>query len=95
MGFTIYPSEFDIKYSGIYLGKAKLTEKVHIRKHAEETYSFAINNNFKDVNLMDVLKLLGNINFSNTMEVKGDLKVGKFLIKKTVPVNLSEKIGQN
>lgn len=95
MGFTLYPSEFEIKYSGIYLGKAKLAEKVHIHKQAEETYSFAINNDFKDVKLMDVLKLLGSINFSNTVEVKGELKVGKFFIKKTVPVNLSEKIGQN
>src|SRR3954471_15200581 len=39
-GFSIYKSEFDVTYSGIYLGKAKLTKRVHINGNAEQTYSF-------------------------------------------------------
>lgn len=92
VGFSIYKSEFDIRYSGVYLGKAKLLKKVHIKANKEETYSFNIKNDFKDVNLIDVMKLLGGATFKNQIEVKGDLKVGKIYIKKKIPVDLKEKL---
>ena len=92
IGFTIYESELDIKYSGINLGKARLLKRVHIRGKSEETYSFSINNDFKNVNLLELLKLVSTINFSNAFEVKGDLRVGKFFIKGKVPIYLSEKV---
>ena len=95
LGFSIYKSTFDITYSGIYLGKAKLRKRVHIRANKEENYSFNLKNDFKDVNLMDVMKLLAGATFKNTIEVKGDLKVGKFYLKKKIPVNLKEKLGMN
>ena len=91
-GFSIYKSEFDVTYSGIYLGKAKLTKKVHIRKNAEEVYSFNLTNDFKNTNLMDVMKLLSGAMFKNSIEVKGDLKVGKVFIKKKIPIEIKEKI---
>src|SRR4051812_12698695 len=47
-GFSIYKSAFDVTYSGIYLGKAKLTKRVHIHGKAEEVYSFNLTNDFKD-----------------------------------------------
>src|SRR4051812_21044121 len=58
MGFSLYKSEFDIRYSGIYLGKAKLTKRVKIKANAEETYGFHLSQDFKNLNVMDVLKLL-------------------------------------
>ena len=39
-GFSIYPSEFDIIYSGLRLGKAKLNKRVHIDGNTERVYSF-------------------------------------------------------
>lgn len=95
VGFSIYKSEFDIRYSGVYLGKAKLHKKVHIKANKEEAYSFNIKNDFKDVNLIDVMKLLGGATFKNQIEVKGDLKVGKMYIKKKIPVDLKEKLSIN
>lgn len=95
VGFSIYKSEFDIKYSGVYLGKAKLLKNVRIHANKEETYSFNIKNDFKDVNLMDVMKLLSGATFKNMVEVKGDLKVGKLYLKKKIPVDLKEKLSLN
>ena len=92
VGFSIYKSEFDIRYSGVYLGKAKLRKKVHIKANKEEIYSFNIKNDFKDVNLMDIMKVLGGASFKNQIEVKGDLKVGKIYIKRKIPVDLKEKL---
>lgn len=95
LDFSIYKSTFDITYSGIYLGKAKLRKRVHIHANREENYSFNLKNDFKDVNLMDIMKLLAGATFKNTIEVKGDLKVGKFYLKKKIPVDLKEKLGMN
>ena len=91
-GFSIYKSEFDIIYSGVYLGKAKLSKRVHIRADAEEIYSFNLKNDFKNVNLADVMKLLSGAIFKNTIEVKGDLKVGKIYLKKKIAINVKEKL---
>jgi len=94
-GFSIYKSEFDVTYSGVYLGKAKLTKRVHINANTENTYSFNLKNDFKGANIMDVMKLLNGAVFKNSIEVKGDLKVGKLFIKKRIPVDVKEKINLN
>lgn len=94
-GFSIYKSEFDITYSGVYLGKAKLTKRVHISANAEETYSFNLKNDFKGANIMDVMKLLSGVALKNSVEVKGDLKVGKLFVKKKIPVDIKERINLN
>jgi LEA14-like dessication related protein len=90
--FTIYKSEFDVRYSGVYLGKAKLAKKVRIKANAEETYSFKLKSDLKNTNVMDVMKLLNGSSFKNNLEIKGDLRVGKFLMYKSFPVDVSEKL---
>ncbi|PBQ32500.1 hypothetical protein CNR22_12190 [Sphingobacteriaceae bacterium] len=94
-GFSIYKSEFDVTYSGVYLGKAKLTKRVHINANAEETYSFNLKNDFKGANIMDVMKLLSGAAFKNSVEVKGNLKVGKLFVRKKIPVDIKERINLN
>ncbi|WP_317899582.1 LEA type 2 family protein [Aurantibacillus circumpalustris] len=94
-GFSIYKSAFDVNYSGVYLGKAKLTKRVHISANEEEVYSFNLKNDFKGANLPDVMKLLSGAMFKNTIEVRGNLKVGKFHFKKKIPIKISEKVKLN
>lgn len=91
MGFSIYPSNFDIVFSGIRLGKAKLDKRVHIEGKTERVYSFKLKSDMSELNLIDALRLL-NLQNLGKIEVKGDLKVGKFLIKKDFPVNYVDKI---
>lgn len=86
MGFSIYPSEFDIIFSGLNLGKAKLKKRVHIAANAEKAYVFELNSSFKGMNLMDLTKLVSGSKLGS-MEVKGDLKAGKFWIKKKFPID--------
>ena len=50
-GFSIYPSEFDIIFSGIRLGKAKLDKRVHIDGNTERIYLFNLKSNLGDLNL--------------------------------------------
>jgi LEA14-like dessication related protein len=95
LSFNIYPSEFDITFSGIYLGKAKLSKVVRINANTEANYSFNLKKDFKDINLLDVMKLLNGSMNKGLIEVKGDLKVGKFYYKKKFPVSVQEKINLN
>ena len=95
IGFSIYKSEFDVSFSGIHLGKAKLNKRIHIKADAEETYGFNLKHDFKDINIADIIKLLGGASRLGTVEVKGDLKAGKLFVKKRFPVNIKEKIGLN
>ncbi len=86
IGFSIYPSEFDVKLAGIGLGKAKLKKRVHIDANTEKNYTFNLKSSFKDMNMMDVMKLV-NSGGSGMIQVKGDLKAGKFYLKKKLPVD--------
>ena len=91
MGFSIYPSECDIVFSGIRLGKAKLDKRVHIDGKTEKIYTFKLNSKIADLNPLDALRLL-NLEKLGNIEVKGELKAGKFYLKKKIPVNYTDKV---
>jgi LEA14-like dessication related protein len=91
MGFSVYPSEFDVTLNGMKMGKARLYKKVKIRPQEEKDYVFKLKSSFKDVNLLDATNLL-NSKKRGQIELNGDLKAGKFYVKKRFPVNLKEKI---
>ena len=88
----IYPSEFDVTYSGIKMGKARLYKRVHIEGNSEKPYGFKLKTDLKDMNLMDILGLVSGGKLGR-IEVKGTLKAGKFFVKKRFPVDISDKIG--
>lgn len=91
MRFSIYRSEFDIIYSGIHLGKAKLSKRVCLDAKSERVYTFKLNSKMEDLNPLDALRLL-NVDKLGNIEVKGDLKVGKLYLKKKLPVNYTDKV---
>ena len=91
-GFSIYRSEFEVMFNGIYLGKAKLARRVHISRNAEETYAFNLVGDFKNANLIDVMKLVNGIASRGMIEVKGDLKAGKLFIRKKFPVSVKQRL---
>ena len=90
-GFSIYPSEFEVIFSGIRLGKAKLNKRVHIDGKTEKVYKFKLNSKIADMNPLDALRLL-NIDNLGKIEIKGELKAGKFYFKKKFPVNYADKV---
>ena len=94
-GFKILPSEFDIRYSGMYLGKAKLTKRVRIHGNEDKAYTFQLKNDFKTVNFLEILTLLRPGAFRDEMEIKGELKAGKLFMRKRFPVQYKDKIGLN
>ena len=91
VGFSIYPSEFNVVFSGIKLGKAKLNKRVHINGNTEKSYVFKLNSKLSDLNPMELLQLLNAKNLGK-IEVNGDLKAGKFYLKKKYPINYVDKV---
>jgi LEA14-like dessication related protein len=90
-GFSLYPSEFDIIFSGIRLGKARLYKRVHINANTEKVYTFKLKSKLEDLNIFDAMRLLNPDNLGK-IEVQGDLKAGKFYVKKKFPVNYADRI---
>lgn len=91
IGFAIYPSKFDVTFTGIRLGEAKLNKRVRIASKTEKVYSFYLKSSLSDLNILDIPKLL-NMDNLGKIEVKGDLKVGKMLVKKSYPVVYNDKV---
>lgn len=91
IGLSVYPSEFDVTFSGIRLGKAKLNKRVHLNAHSEKLYSFKINSKLSELNPLDILRLL-NMDNLGKIEVNGDLKVGKFYLKKSLPIHYTDEV---
>jgi LEA14-like dessication related protein len=90
IGFSVYPSEFDVTVAGIRVGKAKLYKRVRIKAHAEKDYVFKLRSSLKDINIMDISNLATKKR--GVIELTGDLKAGKLFVKKRFPVNIREKI---
>ena len=91
VGFSVYRSTFDVTFNGVYLGKAKSTKRVRVAPNSDKSYSFTLKGNFKNVGLNEVMKLVGG--GKGSLEVKGNIKAGKFFIKKRIPVDVKERVG--
>lgn len=85
-GFNIYSGSANISLSKISLGKAKLVKKVYIPAESTGTYHLILNTSFDKITMQDVINSIG---FSGLPKLKidGHIKVGKFLIRKKIPVN--------
>lgn len=91
--FKIYKSDFDVTLNGIKGGKASLTDNIKIKGNSEELYTFKIKSDFSSLSLADLPKLM-SLATSKSLRIglKGNLKCGKFLVKKNYPVDLSESV---
>ncbi len=91
--FSIFRSTFDIKLGGVDMGTASLSKKEKVSAHSDEIHTFHITTTFNKLlegGLGGIFALLGKKN--TEIEIKGDLKVGKFLIRKAIPVERKQKV---
>ncbi|MFI5149341.1 MAG: LEA type 2 family protein [Bacteroidia bacterium] len=87
-GFSIYRSSFRIKLGGADLGTARIAKRTHIKAHSDEVYTFTIKTSFdklKEDGLAGMISLFSKKNAE--IEIKGNLKAGKFLLRKKIPVD--------
>lgn len=91
--FKIYKSELDVTLNGINCGKANITNNVKIKGNSEKTYVFKIRSNLSALNMADLPKVLSMAMSKNAkVGLKGNLRAGKFLIKKDYPIEYSKTV---
>lgn len=96
VAFTIYKSDLDATFSGMNVGKASITKNVKIKANSEQSYTFNVKSNFSKLSAGELPNLL-SIAMSRSIKVglKGNLKVGKMLVKKEYPVDMTKNIPLN
>lgn len=91
--FTVYKSDLDVTLNGLNAGVAHLTDNVKIKGNSEESYTFKVKSDFSSLSLTDLPQLLTIATSKNVkVGLKGNLQVGKFFYKKSVPVELNENV---
>jgi LEA14-like dessication related protein len=92
--FSIYRSSFDIKLAGVDMGTAVLSKKEKVAANSDEMHNFHITTTFNKLlegGLGGIFALFGKKN--TEVEINGNLKVGKFLIRKSIPIARKQKVG--
>jgi LEA14-like dessication related protein len=93
VAFHVYPSDMDATLNGLAAGKAQLTSNVRIKPKSEDVYTFTVKSDLSSINLMDLPKLMSMISGKSLrIGLKGELKVGKFLVKKGYPVEINKTV---
>lgn len=91
--FTIYKSDLNVSINGLDAGMAHLTDNVKIKGNSEESYIFKVKSDFSKLSLTDLPQLISIATSRNVrVSLKGNLEVGKFFYKKTVPVEFNESV---
>jgi len=94
--FTIYKSDVDVTLSGLNAGKAHLANNVRIKANSEESYTFKIKSDFSGLSITDIPKVIAMAMSKNVeIGIKGNIQAGKFLIKKSFPVNITRSVPLN
>jgi LEA14-like dessication related protein len=91
--FTVYKSDLDVSINGLNAGVAHLTDNVKIKSNSEESYTFKVKSDFSKLSLTDLPQLISIATSKNVkVGLKGNLLVGKFFYKKSVPVEFNESV---
>jgi LEA14-like dessication related protein len=96
VAFTIYKSDLDATFSGMNVGKARITNNVKIKANCEQAYTFNVTSDFSKLSIGELPNLL-SIATSRNIKVglKGNLRVGKLLMRKIYPVDMVKTVPLN
>ena len=94
IGFNIYrSSNLNANVNGLDLGQLKINKKIHIGANSDNPHTFTLSSDLSKLSVADLpkLMLLGKSKNAN-INIKGQLKIGKWFYKKTFDVDRSEKV---
>ncbi|MCW3084602.1 MAG: hypothetical protein JWP12_1968 [Bacteroidetes bacterium] len=91
--FHIYPSDMALTLNGTNAGKALLTNNIKIKAGSEEVYVFKMKSDFTELDPAALSQLIVMAMSRNALiGLKGDVKVGKFLVHKKFPIEFSKNV---
>lgn len=88
---TVYGVDLDVTLAGAPMGKISMDDKVKIEKDTEMVYRVKANAQLRDI-INGIPKILTAISKKQAnVELKGSIRVGVGMIKKTFPVELKQE----
>lgn len=93
MSFVVSQSVVDVSINGMPVGSARLSERVKIKRNSENIYTFRVLSDFSQLSIAELTKILA-FTFSKNMTIgiKGNIKAGKGVIKRNIPIDFTEKV---
>ncbi|MCC7302155.1 MAG: LEA type 2 family protein [Bacteroidia bacterium] len=93
MGFKIHRTAFDCELNDIPVGKAYLKKKIRVKANSDDVHTFVIESDFSKLGLKE-LALILNLATAKSVKVhvKGNVKVGKFLLRKEFPIDVTQTV---
>ena len=88
--FKIYRSKATIMYGDLKLGTARITKKVKIKANSNAPETFILKGDLKDMSIASLPNLL--MGKGKQMEIKGNIKAGKWFYKKKFPIDQKQKM---
>ena len=88
--FKVYRSKAIIMYGDVKLGTAKTLRKVKIPANSNAPQTFVLKGDLKDVSFSSLPGLL--MGKGKQMEIKGNIKAGKWFYKKKFPIDQKQKM---
>jgi LEA14-like dessication related protein len=94
--FTIYKCDMDVTLGGLKAGKAHLEKNVRINANSENPYTFTIQSDFSGLSMKDIPKVIA-MAMSRSVKVQliGNIKAGKFFVKRNIPVIVEKDVPLN
>lgn len=91
LAVTVYGVDLDVTLAGAALGKIIMDEKVKIEKDTEQVYRVKAKAQIRDI-LNSIPKILTAVSQKQSnVELKGTIRAGVGIIKKTFPVELKQE----
>jgi len=90
IGFKVFRSKATIMYGDVKLGTARIAKKVKIAANSNIEQTFILKGSLKDISMMELPAILAGRN--KQMEIKGDIKAGKWYYKKRFPIDKKQKM---
>jgi LEA14-like dessication related protein len=90
---TVYPASFDAMVGGVSGGKIRLEKRVRIKANSDGASQFHVKSDFSKVSMADIAHVISMVASKSAMvDLKGDVKVGKWYYKKKFPVEFRKTI---
>ena len=89
---TIFDSDLDFIVNGTKLGKAKIADKIVLKKKAQDTYTFVLKADMEDLSSKVGLLLPILLTGKAKVKIKGKVLAKAIGMKKKVPIEFIEEI---
>lgn len=93
IGFKILKTSFDCELNDIPVGKAYLKKKIKVKANSDDVHTFIVESDFGKLGIKELAAILGIVTAKSVkVHVKGNVKVGKFWMRKEFPIDVTETV---